>query len=110
MKFVYKICGVLTFMNGVGHLLVVVFYERQSSFWLMVLFGCLYTGLGLLVWFKGKKPLLLTAGLMVVAGPIALMSVNSLGYPVKFLGLFIGMDIVVILLTALVIFRKESAS
>ena len=107
MNYIDKICAVLIIINGIGHLLVVVYYEKQPSFWLIILFGVLYTVLGIGVWIKGRRPLVITAGIMLLAMPVAIMLINRLGYPVILLALFIAIDFVVVILTGLMMKRSK---
>lgn len=106
MKHLVKICSALTLFSGIGHLLLAIIYERQSSFLLILLFGILYTVLGALIAFKGRVPLLVTAGLMAVAAPVATLMINTLGYPVNILALLILIDVIVIGITIFGVRRK----
>lgn len=102
MTSIIKLCAVLVLINGIGHLLVIAFYDKQSSFWLLILFGILYSILGLIVWIKGRKPLMFTACIMIVAIPVASLLIKRLGYPTMLLALFIAIDLIVVILTGIV--------
>lgn len=107
MKWIRKIMSVLILLSGLGHLGLGIYYDNQGMFIQMMSAGVIYLLLALLVWKGSHKALFISAVIMFIASIGSLATLSATSYPVQIILCFIGLNGVVVSLSALYFLRVK---
>lgn len=106
LKLLERIIGALYAIGGIGHILMILIVQRQTTFWVMAGAGILYTTMSIMVFFGKKLVIYINTVIMFVVAIGASIIIHNLGYPIEVLRILIGIDFLSVALAVVWMLRS----